>query len=46
MRKDRDELARVLNGLALCKRLGYGPIKLNAVAVKNLVEPDLVPLAR
>ena len=27
-------------------RLGYGPIKINAVAVKNLVEPDIVPLAR
>jgi cyclic pyranopterin phosphate synthase len=26
--------------------LGFGPIKLNAVAVKNLVEPDIVPLAR
>ena len=26
--------------------LGYGPIKINAVAVKNLVEPDIVPLAR
>jgi cyclic pyranopterin phosphate synthase len=28
------------------KRLGFGPIKINAVAVKDLVEPDLVPLAR
>ncbi len=28
------------------KRLGYSAIKLNAVAVKNLVEPDIVPLAR
>ena len=26
--------------------MGYGPIKINAVAVKNLVEPDIVPLAR
>ena len=25
------------------KRVGYQPIKLNAVAVKNLVEPDIVP---
>ena len=41
----RDELAKVLAGLDLCKRLGY-KIKLNAVAVKNLVEPDIVPLAR
>ena len=42
----RDELARVLDGLETCKRLGYHKIKLNAVAVKNLVEPDIVPLAR
>ena len=42
----RDELDRVLAGLETAKRLGFGPIKLNAVAVKNLVEPDVVPLAR
>src|SRR5437879_5853260 len=41
----RDDLERVLAGLAECKRLGYSKIKLNAVAVKNLVEPDIVPLA-
>jgi cyclic pyranopterin phosphate synthase len=42
----RDEMEKVLTGLDLCKRLGYSKIKLNAVAVKNLVEPDIVPLAR
>jgi cyclic pyranopterin phosphate synthase len=42
----RDELHRVLEGIETCRRLGYGPIKINAVAVKNLVEPDIVPLAR
>jgi cyclic pyranopterin phosphate synthase len=42
----RDDLDKVLAGLALAKRLGYTKIKLNAVAVKNLVEPDIVPLAR
>jgi len=42
----RDELDKVLAGIAVAKRLGFGPIKLNAVAVKNLVEPDIVPLAR
>ena len=41
----RDELGKILAGLDLSKRLGYR-IKLNAVAVKNLVEPDVVPLAR
>src|SRR5580765_993763 len=39
----RDDLGRVLDGLELAKRTGF-KIKLNAVAVKNLVEPDIVPL--
>jgi len=42
----RDELGRVLDGLSVAQRLGFGPIKINAVAVKGLVEPDIVPLAR
>jgi cyclic pyranopterin phosphate synthase len=42
----RDDLPRVLAGLAAAQRAGYPKIKLNAVAVKNLVEPDIVPLAR
>ena len=42
----RDEMHRVLDGIAECRRLGFDPIKINAVAVKNLVEPDIVPLAR
>jgi cyclic pyranopterin phosphate synthase len=42
----RDDLDRVLRGLEVARRLGFGPIKLNAVAVKDLVEPDIVPLAR
>jgi cyclic pyranopterin phosphate synthase len=42
----RDEIEKVLAGLELCKKLGYKKIKINAVAVKNLVEPDIVPLAR
>jgi cyclic pyranopterin phosphate synthase len=42
----RDDLPRVLAGLEAAKRAGFQKIKLNAVAVKNLVEPDIVPLAR
>jgi cyclic pyranopterin phosphate synthase len=42
----RDDLGKVLEGIEVCRRLGYHPIKINAVAVKNLVEPDIVPLAR
>jgi len=42
----RDDFDRVLEGIDTALRMGYGPIKINAVAVKNLVEPDIVPLAR
>jgi cyclic pyranopterin phosphate synthase len=42
----RDDLPKVLDGIEIARRIGFGPIKINAVAVKNLVEPDIVPLAR
>jgi cyclic pyranopterin phosphate synthase len=40
----RDQLPDVLEGLEAAKSAGFN-IKINAVAVKNLVEPDIVPLA-
>lgn len=42
----RDDFDKVLDGIFTAQRLGFGPIKLNVVAVKNLIEPDLVPMAR
>jgi cyclic pyranopterin phosphate synthase len=42
----RDDLGKVLEGIAAAQRVGFERIKINAVAVKNLVEPDVVPLAR
>ena len=42
----RDDLSRVLAGLDAAQKAGFESIKLNAVAVKDLVEPDIVPLAR
>jgi cyclic pyranopterin phosphate synthase len=42
----RDELHLVLRGIDRCLELGYQPVKLNAVAVHGLSEPDIVPLAR
>jgi cyclic pyranopterin phosphate synthase len=42
----RDDFGRVMEGIDTCLRLGYGPIKINVVAVKNLMEPDIVPMAR
>jgi cyclic pyranopterin phosphate synthase len=41
----RDQLSDVLEGLEAAKGAGFN-IKINAVAVKNLVEPDVVPLAQ
>ena len=42
----RDDLPRVLAGIDAAVRVGFDKIKLNIVAVKNLVEPDIVPMAR
>ena len=43
----RDDLARVLDGLAACERhRTLGPIKVNAVVLRGLSEPDVLPLAR
>jgi cyclic pyranopterin phosphate synthase len=42
----RDDLPRVLAGIEAAVRVGFERIKFNVVAVKGLVEPDIVPLAR
>ena len=42
----RDDFGRVMSGIEAALRIGYPVIKINAVAVKNLVEGDIVPLAR
>ena len=41
----RDDFDRVMAGIDAAQRIGYR-VKINAVAVKDLVEPDIVPLAR
>jgi len=41
----RDEFARVMAGMDRALELGF-QVKINAVAVSNLCEPDVVPLAR
>ncbi|MCW5965210.1 MAG: GTP 3',8-cyclase MoaA [Bryobacterales bacterium] len=41
----RDEFARVMEGIDAAQTEGF-PVKLNAVAVKGLVEDDIAPLAR
>ncbi|MDP9053504.1 MAG: GTP 3',8-cyclase MoaA [Acidobacteriota bacterium] len=42
----RDDLPRVLAGIDEAVRVGFRKIKLNVVAVKGLIEPDIVPVAR
>jgi cyclic pyranopterin phosphate synthase len=42
----RDDLPKVLAGIDEAVRVGFERIKFNIVAVKDLVEPDIVPMAR
>jgi cyclic pyranopterin phosphate synthase len=42
----RDAFDAVMHGLRVAGELGYGPIKINAVAVKGRSEPDIVALAK
>ncbi len=41
----RDDLPRVLAGIDAAVAAGFKQIKLNIVAVKGLIEPDIVPMA-
>ncbi len=42
----RDDLPRVMAGIDAAVAAGFEKLKFNVVAVKNLVEPDIVPMAR
>lgn len=42
----RDDLEKVLVGIQAAQQIGFDPIKLNAVAVKGLIEDDIAPLGR
>jgi cyclic pyranopterin phosphate synthase len=42
----RDGLDRVLAGIHAAKRAGFEKIRLNAVAIKGITEPEIVPLAK
>ncbi len=42
----RDDLPRVLAGIDAAVAAGFEKLKFNVVAVKNLIEPDIVPMAR
>jgi len=42
----RDELPRVLEGIAAAERAGFRQTKLNALAIRGYTEDEVVPLAR
>ncbi|MDX1946863.1 MAG: GTP 3',8-cyclase MoaA [Pirellulaceae bacterium] len=42
----RDGLDRVLAGIQAARRVGFERIRLNAVAIKGITEPEVVPLTR
>jgi GTP 3',8-cyclase len=42
----REGLDKVLEGLAAAKRVGFHPIKVNAVSIRGYTDIDAVPLAR
>jgi cyclic pyranopterin phosphate synthase len=42
----RDGLDKVLEGIDAAKKAGFDPVKINAVAIRGITEPEVVPLAR
>jgi len=42
----RDDLPRVMAGIGEAVRVGFEKIKFNVVAVKGLIEPDIIAMAR
>jgi cyclic pyranopterin phosphate synthase len=42
----RTGFEQVVAGILAAKAAGFDPVKVNAVAIKGLTEPDVVPLAR
>ncbi len=42
----RDGVEQVVEGLLAAKAVGFAPVKVNAVAIRGLIEHDAVPLAR
>jgi cyclic pyranopterin phosphate synthase len=42
----RDGLERVLAGIQVARRIGFHPIKINAVSIRGVTENEVIPLAR
>jgi cyclic pyranopterin phosphate synthase len=42
----RDGLDKVIAGILAAKKAGFDPVKVNAVSIRGITEPEVVPLAR
>lgn len=42
----RDDYDRVVAGIAAARRVGFGPIKINAIAMRGFTEEQIVPFGR
>jgi cyclic pyranopterin phosphate synthase len=42
----RDGVDRVIAGILAAKKAGFAPLKVNAVSIRGVTEPEVVPLAR
>ncbi|MDW8222795.1 MAG: GTP 3',8-cyclase MoaA [Gemmatales bacterium] len=42
----REGLERVLEGIRVARRLGFYPIKINAVSIRGVTEDEVIPLAQ
>ena len=42
----RDGLDKVIDGILAAKQTGFDPVKINAVAIRGITEPEVVPLAQ
>ena len=42
----RDGVEKVIEGILECKRVGFDPVKVNAVSIRGTTEHEVVPMAR
>jgi cyclic pyranopterin phosphate synthase len=42
----RDGLEKVIDGIVTARRVGFEPVKVNAVSIRGITEAEVVPLAR
>lgn len=42
----RDGVDKVIEGIFAAKKTGFDPVKINAVAIRGVTEPEVVPLAK